>query len=200
MTLFGWDYGTVPAWFSGSSLFLALYIILRDRKKAEKEQARSLVCWVDVAQTRDDETRFFNNKITIHNTGARPILIPKIVITFRKLKYARRSVDKVAFKMDLEDLRDVWHEEYLENSQHIFYAVAEDRPNEWIQTALEGGKRGIFLFKTPLNIGFFTIYIQFRDTSGNIWRFYPGPAILKRVAKTLGIRHRLKLLRTGYKR
>lgn len=47
----GWDWGTVPAWFSailsGGSVLLALYIILRDRKKAERADAAKIVCWLD---------------------------------------------------------------------------------------------------------------------------------------------------------
>ncbi|WP_326791354.1 hypothetical protein OHA79_01315 [Streptomyces sp. NBC_00841] len=43
------DWGTVPAWFSailsGGSVILALYIILRDRKKAERSDALKLICW-----------------------------------------------------------------------------------------------------------------------------------------------------------
>ncbi|MYX39013.1 MULTISPECIES: hypothetical protein [unclassified Streptomyces] len=47
----GMDWGTVPAWFSailsGGSVLLALYIILRDRKKAEREDAMKVICWRD---------------------------------------------------------------------------------------------------------------------------------------------------------
>jgi hypothetical protein len=46
----GWDWGTVPAWFSallsGGSVVLALYIILRDRKKEEQADAMKVICWV----------------------------------------------------------------------------------------------------------------------------------------------------------
>lgn len=43
------DWGTVPAWLSavltGGSLLLGFYILLRDRRKAERADALKVICW-----------------------------------------------------------------------------------------------------------------------------------------------------------
>ncbi|WP_327421158.1 hypothetical protein OG763_09905 [Streptomyces sp. NBC_01230] len=67
----GWDWGTIPAWFSailsGGSVLLALYIILRDRKKAERADATQVVCWTSIDWEADDF------RTHVHNTSDRAI-------------------------------------------------------------------------------------------------------------------------------
>ncbi|MFD6937316.1 hypothetical protein ACFWAP_14355 [Streptomyces goshikiensis] len=70
----GLDWGTVPAWFSavltGGSLLLGFYILLRDRRKAERNEALKVVAWTE--RGADDEGSFI--RIHVRNTADRPIL------------------------------------------------------------------------------------------------------------------------------
>ncbi|NWF28010.1 hypothetical protein HW130_17345 [Streptomyces sp. PKU-EA00015] len=69
-----WDWGTVPTWFSalltGGSLLLGFYILLRDRRKEEQEEARKLVCHAETWAT-DDGTQV---RLWAQNTSDRPFL------------------------------------------------------------------------------------------------------------------------------
>lgn len=61
----GMDWGSVPAWFSailsGGSVLLALYIILRDRKKAEREDATKVLVWTETGDDGETETTYVFN-------------------------------------------------------------------------------------------------------------------------------------------
>ncbi|MFE6903593.1 hypothetical protein ACFVFJ_43340 [Streptomyces sp. NPDC057717] len=65
----GLEMGTLPTWISafltGGSLLMGFHILLRDRRKEEREQAVGIVCWIDRGS---DE-----NTVHILNTTARPI-------------------------------------------------------------------------------------------------------------------------------
>lgn len=75
----GLDWGTVPAWFSAigtsGSLLLGFFILLRDRRKEERQEAQKVV------------THFHGdaeeNAIRVHllNTADRPVLYPEVVTT-----------------------------------------------------------------------------------------------------------------------
>ncbi len=64
------DWGTVPAWASAiltsGSLFLGFYILLRDRRKEEKEEARKLVFSVRMSDHR--------HVVLVTNVSDRPFL------------------------------------------------------------------------------------------------------------------------------
>ena len=66
------DFGTVPAWvsgiLSGASLFLALWIILRDRAKNEREQITRLVVVNERRSVKRDKLTHF---IRLINTSER---------------------------------------------------------------------------------------------------------------------------------
>ncbi|MCX4649493.1 hypothetical protein [Streptomyces sp. NBC_01446] len=65
----GLEMGTVPTWISafltGGSLLMGFYILLRDRRKEEREQAVGIVCWIEYGS---DESI-----VHILNTTTRPI-------------------------------------------------------------------------------------------------------------------------------
>lgn len=70
-TMTSLEWGSVPQWFStlltGGSLILGFYILLRDRKKAEQEDARKIICWVTLESEGD---RFLTHVI---NTSDRTV-------------------------------------------------------------------------------------------------------------------------------
>ncbi|WP_217572491.1 MULTISPECIES: hypothetical protein [unclassified Streptomyces] len=81
----GIDWGTVPAWFSallsGGSVLLALYIIWRDRKKAEREDATKVICWSE--DSHDGRTTY------VHNASSRAVHAAAAVIWLKGEKGAR---------------------------------------------------------------------------------------------------------------
>ncbi|MFE6623258.1 hypothetical protein [Streptomyces sp. NPDC057740] len=68
----GLDWGTVPAWASAiltsGSLLLGFYILLRDRRKEEKEEARKLVFSMSTLQAGDPHV------VRVTNVSDRPFL------------------------------------------------------------------------------------------------------------------------------
>lgn len=77
----GLDWGTVPAWFSavltGGSLLLGFYILLRDRRKEERNEALKVVTWTTMKP--EDRGRFA--RIHIRNTADRPILYVQALLS-----------------------------------------------------------------------------------------------------------------------
>ncbi|MFE6152374.1 hypothetical protein [Streptomyces sp. NPDC057889] len=70
----GLEWGTVPAWLSsmltGGSLLLGFHILLRDRRKEERNEALKVVTWWE--RDANDEASFI--RIHVRNTADRPIL------------------------------------------------------------------------------------------------------------------------------
>ncbi|MFF1470114.1 hypothetical protein [Streptomyces mirabilis] len=70
----GLEWGTVPAWLSsfltGGSLLMGFHILLRDRKKEERNEALKVVIWA--GRDANDEGSFI--RIHVRNTADRPIL------------------------------------------------------------------------------------------------------------------------------
>ncbi|MEU7662466.1 hypothetical protein [Streptomyces lincolnensis] len=70
----GLEWGTVPAWLSavltGGSLLMGFHILLRDRKKDERNEALKIVTWAE--RDANDEGSFI--RIHVRNTADRPIL------------------------------------------------------------------------------------------------------------------------------
>src|SRR4051794_33457602 len=73
------DWGAVPAWvgalLTGSSLILALRIMLQDRRKGERAEALKVICWSGTAEVREMTTH-------VLNTADRPVtnvsLVPDV--------------------------------------------------------------------------------------------------------------------------
>ncbi|MGW5064206.1 hypothetical protein ACWEQ2_44280 [Streptomyces sp. NPDC004096] len=71
----GLDWGTVPAWASAfltsGSLGLGFYILLRDRRKEERQEALKVVCWSEYGFADSPD----NGMHVVHvlNTSDRPI-------------------------------------------------------------------------------------------------------------------------------
>ncbi|WP_167504693.1 hypothetical protein [Streptomyces malaysiensis] len=71
------DWGTFPTWVSavltGGSLLLGFYILLRDRRKEERREASSVVCW-----ERPNNTHF--HEIHVLNATERPVVDVRLII------------------------------------------------------------------------------------------------------------------------
>ncbi|MFC9595780.1 hypothetical protein ACFTUC_39040 [Streptomyces sp. NPDC056944] len=76
----GIDWGTFPAWLSalltGGSLLLGFYILLRDRRKEERQEALKLVI-TGAHRDADEEHSFI--QIGVRNTADRPFYGPTIL-------------------------------------------------------------------------------------------------------------------------
>ncbi|WP_406337353.1 hypothetical protein [Streptomyces sp. NBC_00649] len=71
------DWGTVPAWLSailtGGSLLLGFYILLRDRRKEERQEALKITCWSEMA---DNDT--YN--LHVLNASNRPVTYARMLV------------------------------------------------------------------------------------------------------------------------
>ncbi|MEU9756068.1 hypothetical protein AB0D90_23500 [Streptomyces althioticus] len=67
------DWGSVPTWFSAigttGSLIATLTIVLRDRRKDEREDAACLAIWVDP----DEKFDSWRPVLRLHNAAGRPV-------------------------------------------------------------------------------------------------------------------------------
>lgn len=63
----GLDWGTVPAWASAiltsGSLLLGFYILLRDRRKEERQEAAQVICWLERTATLPDGLRRYRTHV-----------------------------------------------------------------------------------------------------------------------------------------
>lgn len=74
------DMGTVPAWFGGASLILALIIFMRDHSSMERKDVDSVAVWWNIDYTRREPTdpakaADANIKIHLRNVGNLPVEI-----------------------------------------------------------------------------------------------------------------------------
>jgi len=64
----GLDWGTVPAWASAiltsGSLLLGFYILLRDRRKEERQEAAQVICWLEQTATLPDGHRRYRTRVS----------------------------------------------------------------------------------------------------------------------------------------
>jgi hypothetical protein len=87
------QWGPVSTWvgsiLTAGSLAVAFSILLRDRRKAESEQARDIQCWV-----RFEESDVPNGRhsyvVTIHNYSGKQILAPRVEVVEADTKAERR--------------------------------------------------------------------------------------------------------------
>ncbi|MFJ8546320.1 hypothetical protein ACIRFH_30840 [Streptomyces sp. NPDC093586] len=72
-----WNWGTVPTWVSAiltsGSLLLGFYILLRDRRKEERQEALKVICWSEMV---DNESY----KIYVLNTAERPVVHARMLV------------------------------------------------------------------------------------------------------------------------
>ncbi|GAA0621049.1 hypothetical protein [Streptomyces crystallinus] len=79
------DWGTVPAWASAfltsGSLLLGFYILLRDRRKEERQEALKVVCWSVYGY--DDSPDKGMHVVHVLNTSTRPIYDASVLVDLR---------------------------------------------------------------------------------------------------------------------
>ncbi|MBD0743824.1 hypothetical protein [Streptomyces sp. CBMA152] len=81
----GLDWGTVPAWASAfltsGSLLLGFYILLRDRRKEERQEALKVVCWSEYGYlgTPDQDMHM----VHMLNTSSRPVYNASVLVDLR---------------------------------------------------------------------------------------------------------------------
>ncbi|MFI0829547.1 hypothetical protein ACH4Q7_34625 [Streptomyces roseolus] len=72
----GTDWGSVPAWFSAigtsGSLLMGFHFILRDRKKAEQEEAEQVICWLE-GEPHTDKRDGVGYVVHVSNASDRPV-------------------------------------------------------------------------------------------------------------------------------
>ncbi|MGY1633805.1 hypothetical protein ACI784_19050 [Geodermatophilus sp. SYSU D01186] len=66
------DWGSVAQWISSFSVPAALYIIFRDKRKAEASQATLIACWVDLDS--EDISPEQGYRLQVQNASTQPVL------------------------------------------------------------------------------------------------------------------------------
>ncbi|WSQ10280.1 hypothetical protein OG604_22355 [Streptomyces sp. NBC_01231] len=93
------DWGTVPAWFGGVSLVLALVIFMRDRSASERKDVDLVGAWWEAEWEKkapmDDSGRVEVGTVKLHfgNSGNLPVEIVQISFEV-KTKWAVRDLDQ----------------------------------------------------------------------------------------------------------
>ncbi|GGR46237.1 hypothetical protein [Streptomyces netropsis] len=71
----GLGWGTVPAWASAfltsGSLLLGFYILLRDRRKEERQEAAQVICWLERTAVLPDDRCSYTPRVA--NLAERPV-------------------------------------------------------------------------------------------------------------------------------
>ncbi|WP_406551353.1 hypothetical protein [Streptomyces sp. YS-3] len=83
------DWGTVPAWASAfltsGSLLLGFYILLRDRRKEERQEALKVVCWSEYGSA--DSPDHGMHVVHVLNTSSRPIYNASVLVDLRLVAF-----------------------------------------------------------------------------------------------------------------
>ncbi|MFI2765808.1 hypothetical protein ACH5A3_44730 [Streptomyces echinatus] len=86
------DWGTVPAWASAvltsGTLALGFYILLRDRKKEEREEANRVIFWLEYPPKG-------HMTATVLNTAERPISNVEVLLGLAGRRPRRVSIQRV---------------------------------------------------------------------------------------------------------
>ena len=178
------DWGNAPSWvaavLSVGSIWIALYVLNRDGKRHEREQAVKVVCWYS-----DDDLR---RKAFLHNTSDQPVVDPALRILPKGawklwLIYARAKL-RSRPKVSLTRVLSV-------QQKHEF----ADKPAR----KLDPGQNREKLVLLEGAIEFYDFALVFYDATGREWmRKVPGGDILS-PRRVRSIQRRVKRVDRRYK-
>jgi len=160
------DWGNVPAWvasiLTGGSLLLGFYILLRDRRKEERRQARRIVIQIRMTPIQGDPNS--QVKLTLRNTSDQPIALPFFQAVGRPAKQMRRQL----IKMETPD--SIALLPLLDNVSRIksFTTHGYDLDGRG-DTEIEAGESREMHLDLPYPAWCYDFSIHFRDASGASW-------------------------------
>lgn len=179
------QWGTVPAWVSGLlssiSVILAMYIILRDRRKVEQEQIKQLVV---VNERQSVKRRGKSHRITLINSSSQVFYdLGAAVYLDRKKKPFRRQPAPPSNQR--------WrHYRYLRQLKRLVknggldtYTVMDG--DEAIST-LEPEQRGVIELNLSVYPTYGKIVITCIDAAGQYWLIDPATKAAIRYERFIG--------------
>ncbi|MFM9697906.1 hypothetical protein [Streptomyces europaeiscabiei] len=137
----GLDWGTVPTWVSAfltsGSLLLGFYILLRDRRKEEQQEASQVMCWLEGAEFEGEGRQFVPH---VENFADRPVSGVHLVIeqqkrdpdgrrvltTRRVASMVRPSESEVGQAVGIS----------IDNVRHAYMTFVDSDGTEWIRDVL----------------------------------------------------------------
>ncbi|MEU8034501.1 hypothetical protein AB0C13_39070 [Streptomyces sp. NPDC049099] len=135
----GMDWGTVPAWVSAigtsGSLLMGFHILLRDRKKEERQEANKVICWLDPGPHQIGQPDSYT--ISVLNASERPI---SNVFTLIKHPKGKMTSERVAPVIRAGE--EVTCEQTLWDGEAIKFGVCfEDADGtQWVRDVLPDTK------------------------------------------------------------
>ena len=177
-------WGTVGQWtstiLSAATVIFALYIILRDRRKADEDQARQMVTWLD-AITVDDDNDTYSVEVHILNASR---------LTFF-------NVFAVVTITDRKSHRDFWKKIKANGGPDWMSAIQEDIAKNHVDP--DTGEQEYYAFTDVENtrviapdqtgsceivlggpVAFYDFDVVFRDAHGRQWMVDPSSSDLQR--------------------
>ncbi|MFC3964054.1 hypothetical protein [Nocardia jiangsuensis] len=170
------DWGSVPAWagsiLTSGSLGLGFYILLRDRRNDEEDQARQLVVREEGTSMKRDG---YNHHVTITNTSDHPFYDLGLTCYFgkegaEKVREPRHSVvrswERTRYISDIKrsvkrGTRDSWP-----------LQIEDGEPNQY-PTILESKQTAVAKVNTGNSAVPVFMVVHVRDRHGREWGYEP---------------------------
>ena len=146
---------------TGGSLLLAFSILIRDRKKAEQQQAAKVTCWIEPDLSRPEAI--------VYNHSDEPVIKSRII-----------ALPKLRLQRDWDSLSEVVaRSESVERARmtHFSRPFILDNERPW----LKAGKHASTIMLIENGLEVYDAFLEFHDTSGRKWiREVPGGKLLSR--------------------
>lgn len=190
-------WGTVGQWASSiltaASLGLAWYVILRDRRRVEREHVVKAMCWIEGSETE----KSYRKDAHFVNTSEQPVIRPRLVMVPK----SRRKLD--AMNSKLPDGARVTN---MDRTSLLTQKFAFKKEGKTV--ALLGGKSFIFRedegavcdwIIPEMNAEMYDCYLMFMDSNGREWaKQVPGGDIVS-ARKLASINKRIDKLMKKWK-
>ncbi|NHC12656.1 hypothetical protein [Motilibacter deserti] len=159
------DWGTVPAWvgsvLTGASLLLGFYILLRDRRNAEQEQARQVAYWWEDVWDESMPEDVTLIVLRLQNMSNAPIINPEVEGRPRTLRELRRQFKPFLLKeagVTIEKL-------------HMVLSDAETNDlGDRVTEIVKPGEEREIRIELPFPPMFYSLSLLFYDGAGRYWQ------------------------------
>ena len=174
-------WGDVPTWLSsimtGGSLLLGFYILLRERRKNEEEQARKLACWfdLDVSAVVQHPNSLANYvyMVILHNYSTAPILYihlhgrPLTQRQIREKLNEGEKLDGVIAVLESEGVLDTYFNDDRLLPQWVFLNKSATDPDA--SDTLNPDQRWTLRYEAPIPPQWYEWALTFADAAGTSW-------------------------------
>lgn len=173
------QYGPLSAWvgslLTGCSLLLGFYILLRDRCKEERAQARQVTTDLSSTTTYYDTGPINSTELQIHNGSTSAIFDVEFVLTplsARRIKrYVRNFATEIANaeKAQLTDQRVRVHVARTKMAVLDEQLPMEGFGNTKARDTITPGDTKLLVIDMLFDLSWYEAHLTFADLAGNIW-------------------------------